>query len=334
MARRRRPAHGLFYWRSKMDVGTLINAAQELAGRKDEGFNARSLSFLNEAVEHWSLALPWSTLRTEIDLVADGTARLVLPHFVRTVRWLADKSNARPIDPKEMWDREFPERKFNTSTGNASFWQEMGIEPVYRQPASAAQITARSTISDSFTVHLTGLTLDTTQSGTAGATFFTQEILSIVGSGPVTTSVFFTKLHSIGCSKTRDADLLVLNGSTQIGRIQGQEQEGIYRVVELADIPSAGTIIAAGILIQPNRLTLTTHVPHPSINPEYLKWFTVGLIHKAQNQVDMAEAAIVRANQILAQRVSQEKLGGDRDLGFIPDQQYWGSENFQAWPPL
>ena len=316
-----------------MDVQTLIVAAQRLAGRVDVGFDDRSLNFLNEAIEAWAIALPWSTLRDTLTLTCDGTRSLVFPDHVRTVRWLADVSSRRPIDARDFWDREAPDQYLGDTTGPASWWREEGVAPVYLQPTEAlpAQITFRTTVSDTFTCHLTGLSIDTTQSGTAGYRYFAEERINVAGSGPATSANFYVKVMSCGRSKRAAVDTLILNGATQIGRIQANRQRSAYRRIEFLTIPGAGTQIRAGVIMQPGDLTEIWMNPHPSINLEFLRWYAAGLIHKAQNQSDQGELCIQRANQILSQRAYQEKMAGDKDLGCIPDQQYWGTEDVGSW---
>lgn len=317
-----------------MNALTIIQRAQRLAGRVDAGFDDRSLQFLNEAVEQWATELPWPTLRHTQTYVCDGTRGLTFPDYVRTVRWLADETNLAPLEAREFWDREQPNRFLGNAAGSPYWWQETGIEPIYSQPSvsAPAQISFRSEVSDTYTVHISGLSINTAASGTAGYEYFTEEQITVAGSGPATSSNFYVKVLSCGKSERTAQDTLVLNGSAQIGRIPANKQRSEYRRVEFLTIPGAGTRIRAGVIVQPGPLTETFHCPHPSIDLNYLVWYTAGLIHHAQGQADQGNLKIAYADNKLKKRIQQEKLAGDKDLSAIPDQQYWGSEEAYAWP--
>ena len=315
-----------------MDANTIITRAQRLAGRVDPGFDERSLEFIDEAVERWCLKLPWPTLRQTFEMVTDGTRNLVAPDHIRTVRWLTDKTNTRTLEAKDNWDRERTGSYLNDTTGPAYWWREEGIDPVFRQPGSLGTLTVRSTASDTYTAHITGISRDTTLSGTAGYEFFREETVNVSGSGPATTVYPYIRVLSAGRTKRATSDMLISSGSTNLGRIGAGRFTAEYRRIELQTIPAAGTIIRAGGLTAPGQITSASHVPHPSISREFLVWYTAGLIHKAMGQFEQGELCRGRALEYLNDRVNQEERAGDRDWGAVPDQAYWDHEATRSWP--
>ncbi len=315
-----------------MDAATIILRAQRLAGRVDGGFDERSLEFVSEGVERWALSIPWPTLRFVTTIVADGTRNLVAPDYFRTIRWLADETNQRAIEAKDYWDREFPGQYLSNATGSAFAWREEGIDPVYRQPSALGALTFRSTTSDVYTAHISGISRDTTQSGTAGYEFFREETVNIAGSGPVSSANAYIKVLTVGRNKKSAYDLTISEGSTQLGRLGAGRHTAEYRRCELITIPPAGTNIRVGGIVNPAPITNAAHVPHPSINREYLVWYTAALIHKAQGQFEQGELCQAKAKEILSDRLLQERQAGDRDYGLIPDQAYWNHEELRSWP--
>ncbi len=315
-----------------MDVGTLVTRAQRLAGRVDSGFDSRTIQFLNEAVDHWARAKPWTSMRQTGEFVANGTRELAFPQHVFHVRWIADKTNKRSLDPKDNWDLHDPTKYLGDTNGPASWWREIGIAPITVQPSTPAQIVVRTDQSDTFNVHVAGLVRDTAASGTANYEYFTEEQLNVVGSGPATTTNFFIRVMTVGKTDVTPTDLKVFNGSDLIGRIAANKYRSEYRTVEFLTIPPAGTLLRVGYLEAPNPLTASYQQPHPSINPEYLVWYAAGLIHKAQNEADLGNVCIQRAEAILQDRSYKEEAHGDRDYGAIPDYDYWNHEDRHAWP--
>ena len=315
-----------------MHVGEIITQAQRLAGRVDPGFDSRALRFINEGVEHWARKIPWPTIRRVDDFVANGTRELILPAHVMRVVWLADKTNSHPIAPLDPWDREYPTRYMGESTGQPDFWREEGVTPVTAQPAAPATIEVVTTASDSFSVHLAGYVRDTTASGTANYEVFAEEILAVGGTGTYSSANQYVRLMSIGKDDVTAGDLLVYNAGTLISRVHKNRYVSEYRRIEFLQIPTGGTLIRTGYLERPPPLTLTTQHPHPAIDPDYLIWWTAGLIHHAQNQKDMGDVYLARAEMKLQDRIYAERSHGDRDQQGIPDQGYWDSESQYSWP--
>lgn len=315
-----------------MNVGEILTQAQRLAGRVDPGFDSRVVRFINEGVDVWARKIPWPTLRRVGDFVATGGRDLVLPPHVLRVVWIADKTNKNPVHPLDPWDREYPVPYMADSSGAPQHWREEGIVPVIAQPTSPATLEVRTTASDSFAVHIAGYARDTTASGTADYEHFVEEILSVGGTGTYSTANQYIRVISIGKDDLTNGDLRVYNGTTAISRIHRNRYRAEYRRLEFLQIPTAGTEIRVGYLERPPALTQATQQAHPAIDPDYLVWYAAGLIHHSQNQKDMGDVYIARAEQKLEDRIYAERMHGDRDLQGIPDQNYWDNESQYSWP--
>jgi hypothetical protein len=315
-----------------MDALTIITQAQRRAGRVDAGFNARCYEFLNEGIARWALTIPWSTLRQTLDIPSDGTSKIVLPEYVASVQWLADKTNNNAMRNRDFWDREATSTYLQESSGAASWWKEAGLQPVYRQPSSASYISVRSDVSEGRSVYLSGISIDTSSSGTAAEKFFVDETLVIADGTGATSSNMYIEIHSVGKTERSDGDLRVVDATGQIARIPDGKFQCAYRTVEMIRKPAAGTIFRAGILLSPPPIYSAGQLPHTSITPEFLVWYVAGLIHKASNQTQEAELCLQRADRIMSQRAYAEKNFGERDWSAIPDSEYWQYENARSWP--
>lgn len=315
-----------------MNVGELITRAERLAARVDAGFDSRTLQFLNEGVDKWARSMPWPTLRKIVRVVADGTRNLMFPPHVFQVVWLADESNKEALEHRDQWEKQDPSSYLGDSTGAATWWREIGVSPVSSQPSSLSQLTVRTTVSDNFSVHIAGVSIDTTQSGTANYEYFAEEQVNITGSGPQTSANSYLRIMTIGKDDITPGDLLVTVGSTQLARVAKNRYRAEYRNVEFLAIPPAGTLIRAGILERPGPLVSNYQQPHPSIDPEFLVWFAAGLIHKAMNEGELFLACDAKANEILTSRISKEKTHGEEEVQSYPDPAYWNYEDRHTWP--
>lgn len=313
-----------------MNAGTLIDYAQQRAGRVDSGYRTRTLNFLNEAMERWAIARPWRSLKRTVDLITDGTRNLVFPDYVAHVVWLLDKSNTNVINYQERWDRDNPGTYLADTSGRSDFWREQEVVPVYRQPTAAAQIAFTSTSSgESFAVHIAGILSDTAASGTAGAEYMGEEICTASGGTCVSTNIF-KNILSVGKTGLTTGYVSGTAGGTELCKMAPNRYSAKYRKVELIAIPTANTEIRAGVILEPPRLTDEAHVPHSSVNNEFLIWYAAGLIHKAQGDTQIGEICMNRAMRIMAQDDQHEKTAGDQDWNAAPDPLYWQSED--SWP--
>lgn len=315
-----------------MDAAAVILRAQRLAGRVDPNYDTRCLEFLTEAVEAWALSQPWPSLRHTASLTTPGGRSLVIPSYFRTVTWVADDTNNRYLKAQDMWERREPSEFLGDTTAAPYWWRERAMSPVFTQPTSAAQISFRTDTSETFSVYIGGISQNTSLSGTAGYEYAKNEIVSIQGSGPATTSGYYVRILTVGKNAQTVSDLQILNGSTEIGRIPSTEKRAEYREIELHPIPTAGQIFRIGGILAPDKILRTTDCPHPSINTQYLVWYVAALIHMAQQQPDKAGALMGQANDIISKRAYQEKMSSERDLGMIPDYDYWNSEDSRSWP--
>lgn len=315
-----------------MDAGSIILRAQRMAGRVDPNFDERCLEFLTEAVERWSQAHPWPTMRYVTDVQTTGTRDLVAPDYFQDVIWIADKTHSLPLESSDFWDRTRPGTYLSDSSAQACEWREMSIEPVYRQPTTASVITVRSETSDSYGVSVVGIAQDTTASGTAGEFYVHDELLSVAGSGPASSTAAYTRVLSLGRNKRSAYPLLVSDASGQIGRIGRGQFNAAYRRLELQPVPAAGTTVRMGGLLRPTPVTRATDVPHPSVGREYLVAYVAAQIHKAQGQFEQYQLSKAAADEILGERLVKERTAGDKGHTGLPDLSYWDHEDLRSWP--
>ena len=72
------------------------------------------------------LASPHPDIRFAEDFVCDGTQNLYLPGYIRKIVSIMDKTNKRPVDRHEEWDREAPGIYAEKTSGAARWWREVG----------------------------------------------------------------------------------------------------------------------------------------------------------------------------------------------------------------
>lgn len=310
-----------------MDLGTLRTEAQRLAGRVDQDFNSRTRRFLNEAIERWAISVPWPTLVKEEDFTSPGTVQLVLPQRVKQVQWIADKTNNRPLDAANAFDREFPASFMQGTAGAAFFWREVGVQAVAQQPAGIGALSYRTDVSDVFNVYADGLAQDTAVS-TADRLYVARERVSIASSSVQGGAVLFQEIHTLGKDDFTPADVVVRDASSNvIARIPAFGYRSEYRRVEFLFVPLAGTVFRVRYLRAPPPLVDDWNIPHTSVDSEYLIWYAAAMIHEAQGQAQQAQIKTARAREILEARIYKERSHGDRDYRALPEPSYWGNED-------
>lgn len=311
-----------------MNLGNLIVEAQRLAGRVDTNFNSRTKRWLNEAQEEWSMEVPWPTLIREESFYTDGSRTLVLPPRVRIPLAFGDVSGSRPLDMLKHWDREFPGSFFGNTNGAARFVRPMGIVAVSKEPAATGYLTVKTTASDSISISIEGLTVDTTASGTPNYMVPVREVLTI-GADSVYTSVNrYTKIRCLGKDDYSLGDFTFRDSSSNVLAILNKDRFSTeYRRIDLLHIPPAGTEIKVQYLTGPEPLVDTQQVPHPSIDPEYLIWYAAGMLHEAQSEVQQAQIKLARAKEMLNRRIHRETGFGDQDWRALPEPGYWDNES-------
>lgn len=308
----------------------MIVEAQRRVGRVDSGWDARTRRALNFALEEWARARPWPTLKRHETFLTDGTSRLVLPPRVMVVNWLADKTNLRPLYPDRNMDRNAP-ANFLAGTNSAAFrWNELNVQPVTSQPGSGSPsaLVFQSQTVNPTTIHVTGLAIDTNASGTADYLHFAEEFVSVPSTDPVTGTLLYASVESIGKDAQTLSDIVVWDTSSNpIGRIPANGYRSEYRQLELLFTPPAGTQIEVGYLTQPPALATDPQVPHPAVDPNYLITYAASILAQEQNQSTIAELMASRAERILERKADQEIVQGEDDFSIQPDPRYWDYED-------
>lgn len=311
-----------------MDLGTIINRAQRLAGRVDPNFDSRTIQFVNEGVEEWARKRPWLGLRRTETHWTTGERRQAMPPYMFQVLSLGDVAKAVSIIAKEDWDREDPSRYFSDTAGNPYYWREVATWPVSWQPAETepARVWVQCSNPSSVNLHLAGFALDTNRSGTADALYEIEEILAVAGPSPYTSVNEYVFLSSAGKDEITELPMAVHFGATSNSRIPATRYRSNYRVVEFETIPAAGVELRVEYLQYPNALTRVEQQPHPSITPEFLIWYAAAQIHLAMGEDQAASLKAGKATEILNARALQEGSFADRESQLRPDFRYW---NFQ-----
>ena len=311
-----------------MNLANIVLESQRLAGRVDTTFFSRCRRWINEAQEQWALEVPWPTLVREESFPTNGTRSLILPQRVKVVLWVADVENSRPIDVLKHWDREFPASLFQNTGGAPRFSRPMGIQASFRQPAAVGRLTFNTTVSDSFSVYVAGLALDTAASGTAEELYNAREVINIGGTTNYTSTTLWHSVSVLGKDDFTPADLTVRDSASNlIARVSRDAYRSEYRRIDLLLIPDAGTPIAVQYLGGPEPLIDNEQQPHPAVDIEYLLWYTAGMLHSAQGEEQASGIKLARAKEILNRRVLREKQFGDADWRALPEPGYWHNEN-------
>lgn len=320
-----------------MNLGNLIDRAQELADRKDTAWDARVRNWINEGIRAWGDTLPWPTLRRIQDFTfnsREDTARiLTLPQHTAKVLRVADQTNSRPLIAGNQPDLDLPLMHLQNTSGLAFQWRELGVSATHNQPAVASTINVRSTVSDVHTVYLAGLAMDTSVSGTPDEQFWATEEISVSSSGVHTSSTLFLRLDTIGKSKEVAAgDVIIDDGTDRLARIRKDEFRTEYRQIELIGAPLDGTIFQIEFLLKPPSLRNTNDVAPPAVSSDYLIWYAASMIQRAQSNVQEAEILLGNADEVLDRIAKQEKNAGDQDWRAMPEPRYWANEDQYIWP--
>jgi hypothetical protein len=317
-----------------MNLSNLITESQRLAGRVDPLFNDRTRRWLNEAQTEWAISVPWpQILRTET-FVLDGTAQIVLPPRVLTVKWIMDRTNSRPIFPNERLDREMPESIVAASAGAITYWKDLGIVPVARQPSATGTVQLFTTASDSFNVYVAGLVENTTASGTPEQYYPVQETI-VVGDTNTHTSVNnYTRIEVLGKDTFTNGDVVVKDAAgNQLSRIPRYVYQSSYRLLTYALVPDVGTLLDVHYIQRPAPLVDNAQLPPPGVDIEFLINYAASRIHAAQpGQQDQANAKMAIAAGIIERRAAKERTHGDKDWRGAPEPLYWCNEDQYETP--
>lgn len=319
-----------------MNLATLIDRAQELAGRKDTSWDVRTRRWLNEAQSQWATELPWPQLKKLEDFTFNSTEAsgrvMVFPQRVHKVLRIGDETNKRRLIPASHPDLEFPSSHFQNTSGVALNWREIGAGAVTEQPTSATTLDFQTITSDVFSGYIAGLAQDTTASGTPNELYFNEEEVSISSSDVTTTAGLYVRIDTIGKNDTTTADVTVKNGSTTIARIPANAYRSEYRRIELTLAPSDGTVFQVEYSQKPRPLLENYQVPAPEVDTDFLVWYASSQIKRAQGNLQEAEFHMNRATQILQRRADFERNVGDQDFRAFPEPLYHADEDQYTWP--
>lgn len=312
-----------------MEAAAIIERAQRLANRVDVDFDDRCYQFINEALEEFALAHPWSTLHRVITLPCTGDAHLIIPQHVLAVRWMIDETNKYPINPKEGWDREAPDAYVEATVGNAFWWQEIGMVPAIRDGSGPLSIVC--SYSEAGVAYVAGTVENTAYSGTANHYSLLDEQVSFAAATGVTLTNRFVEIATFGKSSRTTGELRLFDSTGLLSVIPPREFSAGYRRLRLLYKPSGGTLIRMGVLQKPPQIYQAGQVLPVQVNPNYVIWYVAGCIHKALGQEQRAALCMQKAIEILDKRIRFENNFGDRDWGASPDSDYWTHEDNMAW---
>jgi hypothetical protein len=305
----------------------IVQLVQDLTGWNDATFAPIIRRALNESIRTWARRRPWASLTREIDLVANGTRYLTLPDFIERPVYFFDKTNKAPILPGARWDQDFPGSFGEGTVGRPFDWKDAGYVATIGNPAG--YVTAQSAdVSDTGYVYLTGLVQDTTASGTALEWIKTQESITLNGQTPVTASNLFTEVYSFS-TDSEDGDVTLLdegNSSLPISRIPQYETAARFPRVQFLRIPQAGLVLEVAYLQTPPDLENDAQSPHPSIDEDFLKWHTAGIVLNNIGERQAGFAYIAKGEEVLAKADFREKNFGDRPIQMTPLTDYHGEE--------
>lgn len=316
-----------------MNLGTLITESQRLAGRVDPDWQSRTRRWINEAQDQWAKAVPWPALIRRETFSTHGSAEFILPPRVLSIRWLGDRTNSAPADATRFWQRELPAAFFGRTSGRLSFWHDLGFSAISRELIPPTPIIFRTTVSDTFSGYVAGLTQDSAASGTADEYFFTSEEISITGSGPVSSVHTYVQVETLGKDDFTPGDLLAYDGSSNlVARIHANDYESKYRRLEFLYVPPEGTQVEIEYIHRPSRLVHNYEIPNPAMEPEYLIWYAASMIHAANAEEEHAAIKRARADEILQRQIAVEKLHGEHDWRSMPEPTYWAHDDQFVWP--
>jgi hypothetical protein len=271
--------------------------------------------------------VPWPSLIKEETFVADGSEKLILPQRVSTLVWAGDKTNKSDIKPARFWDKEFPASFFGRTSGKAEFWRPMGNVAVVRD-LTYGKINVITTVSDTTTVYLEGLTVNSDASGTADAMHYISEEVLVTGNVAVQSTNDFYSLDTIGKDDYTSADFVIWDASSNVlARLRAKATRCEYQKIEFIHKPTAGTEIWVQYLANPQLLISNNQVPHTSVDIDYLIWYAAANMHDAQGQAQEAELKRTNAERILNRKIHKLKSHGDRDFRVIPEFSYWNFDD-------
>lgn len=306
-------------------IKDLIDRVQRVADRVDPSYRTRVLDSIDEALQWYASQVPWDSLKTPEDFQTTGEF-LILPDRVNKVIQIGDKTNGRPLNPGDQFERRFPGSYFQKTTGAPCEWRDMGTVPVIKELSVIAPVFVSSSQSDAIAVQIAGLVQDTTASGTALEFYEAKETVTLAG--VTQTSVnSYSKITAIQKDKGSDADVSV--GSAADGlfsRIPSWESRPLYRKVQFHPVPTGQTLEVL-YFKRPNRITSENDPIEASANEEALMWRAAGNVMWMDNEPQAAERAWQKAAEVIAVKRNEEETFGEKDFHIEPWAGYMNLEN-------
>lgn len=246
----------------------------------------------------------------------------MLPKRVARVIWLGDVDNSRKIEAGQHWEDRAPGTYFQETAGSFLEWRPLGTVPVITQPQTDIQIDMRSTQSEAIRVFVRGLVRDTTSSGTTGELNMLEENIVLNGSDFTQTSNEFVQLWTIEKDFNTTAEVLIRDTMATnpqiISRIYPWESRPEYQRVECILVPTLGTQVRVRYFARPPRIIRLLQTIEEEVDQDYLVWRVAGDLHWHQNERDAAQIAWGKAEEVLQNRINQERMHGDADYRAMP----------------
>lgn len=306
-------------------VKDLIDRVQRIADRVDPTYRIRTLDSLDEAQQWYASQIPWDALKRIEDFQASGEF-LVLPDRVNKVIRIGDRTNARPLDAGEFFERATPGAYYQRSTGAPCRWRPMGYVATVKELSTAAQLHVSSTQSETISVQVRGLVSDSTASGTALEFYEAKETMTLVGATLASTNTY-TSIIALQKDKGTASDVLIGTAADGLlARIPSWEARPLYHKIQLQPVPTGQTLEVA-YFRRPDRLTSEQDPMDPSINEEAIVWRAAGNLHWMDNEGQAAERAWQKANEVIALKRNEEETFGEKDFHIEPWQGYMDLES-------
>lgn len=310
-------------------IKDLIDRVQRVADRVDPSHRTRALDSIDEAMQWYASQVPWDALKRQEDFYA-ASEYLILPDRVNKVIRIGDKTNSRPLDPGEFFERRRPGAYFQRVTGAACEWRDQGYVATAKDITEGSTLEVYSTASEAINVQVRGLVSDTTASGTALELYEAKETISLAGVTQ-TSAHSYNKVISIQKDKGTDADVIVgTSADGQIARIPSWESRPMYRKIQFHPVPTGQTFEVA-YFRRPDRVTSENDPISPGLNEEALMWRAAGNMMWMDNEPQAAERAWQKAAEVVAIKRNEEETFGEKDFHVEPWAGYMSLENEHWW---
>ncbi len=301
-------------------VGDVINQALQLANRVDAQHRERARVSIDRAVRYYAERVPWpSLIRTET-FSADGTEFMVLPQHVRTVITIGDKAAREYVEPGTHWEKQYPEWQFgNKPTGHAFEWRHEGWVPVINPPGDPQAVELNTTATDSQSVYVHGLALDTAASGSVLQYFSTREIV-VAQETPVASVNLYKEILGIEADTVDKNNAIIVRyaDGTLAARIEANERHSRYQRIAWLGTPAEGSDIVVRYFADPAKIVSESQQIDPQVDEEFLVWRVAGDMHWMNQEAQASQAAWGKADSRIKERLNAENAHGDKLIQAIP----------------